>query len=443
MKQMVLLMISALFLVACSDENANEKPKERVTPVEIASVEKDDFVIERKIVGRAATADSSAVISKTPGELVTLKVSKGDRVVEGQTIGVVDPGDGENQIELQKLAVRQAEKQLENARIAEQQAELGLESAKEQVDIAQESVQAQKGQSAQAVQAAQEQYQQAQQLADQAEQLVEEGTVPEAIYDQAQSRADQAYAQYQQLKNQQPQSSSAVAQAEAQVDQAEQQLKQSQVAVDQAELQVEQANVQLNQAQEQSANQVVTAPSDGEIATLNASEGDFVTNQQPFATIVSLNPMTVTASVTPDQLGLFAKGDELNVEFDTIDETIPATIQYVSSVPDDTGLYPVEATVDNNDEKVKPGMMASFLLPELVVENTWIVPTDAILDQGGETFLYHVVDEKAVKLQVEVVESQSDFTAIDADLPSDSQVITTGQLTLNDGGKVTIMKEDA
>ncbi|QAS53331.1 efflux RND transporter periplasmic adaptor subunit [Halobacillus litoralis] len=442
MKRLSILIVLLIFVTACTQEDASEDVEERITPVEVENIKKEDFVVDRKIVGRATSADSSPVTARTPGELVTLNVSKGDRVEEGETIGVVDPGTGESQVELQQLAVQQAEKQLENARISERQAERGVENAKEQVDLAEQASQSEASQSAQAAQAAQQQYEQAQQLADETKKLVEEGTVPEALYEQAQNRADQAKAQYQQLQGQKGQSSSAAGQAEAQVDQAEQQLEQARVAVDQAELQVEQANVQLSQAQDQASNEAVTAPATGEVSTMNAGEGDFVTNQQPFATVVSLNPMTVTASVTAEQLPLFEKGEEIEVEISSLDQKVTAKVAYVSSVPDDTGLYPVEATVGNDKEKIKPGMMATFLLPENVVEDTLIVPTDSVVEENDDTYVYHVVDEKVVRVDVEVLEGQSDFTAISADLPENAEVITTGQLTLSDGDKVSIMKEE-
>ncbi|WP_079477977.1 efflux RND transporter periplasmic adaptor subunit [Halobacillus salinus] len=442
MKRFVALIL-LMTVVACSNQEAAEDKEPRVTPVETAEISRGDFIVEREIVGRATTAETSQVISETPGELVSLKFEKGDRVEKGDTIGVVDPGSGEDQIELQQLAVRQAEKQLENARISKQQAALGVENAEEQVELANKASNAEQSQTSQAVKAAKQQYEQAQELANQTQQLVEEGVVPESLAVQAQNRADQAHAQVQQLQGQQPQSSSAVAQAEAQVDQANQQLEQAQNAVEQAELQVEQANVQLQQAKDQTANQAVTAQASGELSTLNANVSDFVTNQQPFASIVGLNPMTVTASLTPEQLSLFKKGEELEVQVDSIDQKVTSTINYISSVPDDTGLYPVEATVPNDDENIKPGMMATFLLPEIVVESSLIVPTDAVVENGGEAYLYHVVDEKAVRVDVKILEAQTDKMAIEADLPKQAEVITSGQLTLTDGGQVSIMKEDA
>lgn len=444
MKRLSILVFLLFFVTACMQEEASEEVEERITPVNVESVKKEDFVIERKIVARATSADASPVISETPGEIITLNVAKGDRIKEGETLAVVSPGgNAEDQIELQQIAVRQAEKQLENAKISEDQAAQGVESAKEQVELAKQASQSEESQTAHGAEAAKQQYEQAQQLADQTKKLADEGTIPDALFQQAQNRADQAYAQYQQLKGQQPQSSSAVTQAEAQVDQAQQQLEQARVAVDQAELQVEQANVQLNQAQNQAANEAIPAPSTGEVSTLDAGEGDLVTNQQPFATIVSLDPMTITASVTSEQLSLFNKGDELEIELPSLEEQVTSTVDYVSSVPDDTGLYPVEATVSNNDEKIKPGMMATFLLPENIVKNTLIVPTDSLVEQNDETFVYQVVDEKAVRVDVSILESQTEFTAVSGDLPEGADVITTGQLTLSDGDKVTIMEEDS
>ncbi|MCA0970997.1 efflux RND transporter periplasmic adaptor subunit [Halobacillus litoralis] len=443
MKRLVVLMVLLIGIAGCSNPDTEEEAEPRVTPVETAPVTKGDFVVDREIVGRATSANTSPVISEVPGEIVSIEVEKGDRVAKGDALAVVDPGTGQNQIELQQIAVRQAEKQLENAQISKQQAAQGVDNAAEQVQLAKQAANAEQSQTSQSVQAARQQYEQAQQLANQTRQLADDGVIPEPLAVQAQNRADQAHAQVQQLQGQAPQSSSAISQAEAQLDQARQQSEQAQVAVEQAELQVEQAQVQLQQAEEQSANRTITAPASGEVSTLNAGTGDLVTNQQPFASIVSLNPMTITAALTPEQLGLFTKGEELDVEVDAISQTIPSTIGYVSSVPDDTGLYPVEARIANENEAVKPGMMATFLLPEIVVENALIVPTDAVVENGNEAYVYHVVDGKAVRVDVTVLEAQTDQMAIEADLPETAEVIKSGQLTLTDGSAVTLMKEDA
>lgn len=434
-----LLLIITATLTACNSQEDTTPADQRRTPVETAQVQQDNFIIDRKIVGRATTDLPTPVLPSTPGELVTLNVAKGDRVEAGETVGVVDPGDQGNQVELQQVAVRQAQSQLENARTQYDQAVEGVKTAEEQVNIARQGINAE---TEQAMEAARDQLESAQLIAKQSKELAEEGTIPQSMYEEAQARADQAQKQFNQTSDQGGISSTAVAESEAQVEQAEQAVAETESAVEQAELGLEQAQIQLANAQEQRENEAVIAPKSGEVASVEFSEGDNVSNQQPFATIVRLNPMTITASVTDQQLSLFEKGKELEVEVSTLEETVTATIDYVPSVPNDTNLYPVEATVNNDEEAIKPGMMASFLLPETVVEDTLIVPTDAVVQQGTESYVYQLVEDEVERIDIEVVEAQSDRTAIRGDLTSGAEVVTSGQLTLTDGAKVEVMKED-
>ncbi|MCP3032898.1 efflux RND transporter periplasmic adaptor subunit [Halobacillus sp. A1] len=442
-KMLSLLLITAATLTACNnDEEDAETQEERTTPVEVAEISEGDFTVDRKIAGRAASDEPTPVLPSAPGELVTLNVAKGDRVVEGETIGVVTPTTEGSQVELQEIAVRQAESQLDDAQTQYDQALEGVENAEEQVDTARE---ASSSEIDQTISAAESQFESAQQLAQETQNLFDDGIIPESLNQQAQGRADQAESQLNQASDQGGMSSSAVAEAEAQLRQAEQGLAQAESAVEQAELGLEQAQIQLEDAEEASENEAVMADEAGEIASVNASEGDNVTNQEPFATIVSLNPMTITASVTDAQLSLFEEGEELEVEIPTIEETVTATIDYVPSVPGDTNLYSVEATVDNEEENIKPGMMASFLLPETIVEDSLIVPSNAVVEQGSETYVYQLAGEEGEEVErvdIEILEAQTDRTAISGDLESDAEVVTSGQLTLTDGAKVEVMKED-
>ncbi|WP_245807661.1 efflux RND transporter periplasmic adaptor subunit [Halobacillus massiliensis] len=444
MFSLLLLAAVLITLTACSQDEGEETTEERITPVETAQVEQGDFVIDRKITGRAAPGESSPVVPSAPGELVTLNVAKGDRIEKGQTVGVVDPGDQGNQVELQEVAVRQAESQLESAQTQYNQAVEGVEMAEEQLELIRETAGAGGNVPTQAFQ---QQADDARELANEAEELVNEGTIPESMYQQAKSRADQAGQFINQTLDQvsgsaQGQASQAEAEAEVRLEQAKQAEAQSEQALEQAQLGLEQAQVQLEAARSQTENEAVAAPRTGVVTTLEASEGDNVTNQQPFATITSLNPMTIVASVTSDQLSLFQVGEELEVEIKSLNETFTSTIDYVPSIPDDTNLYPVEATVSNDEENIKPGMMASFIMPETSVEDALIVPTDAVSEQSGQSFIYRLNGDQVERVDVEVVEAQSDRSAVEGDLEAEDVVVTSGQLTLEDGAKVEVMEEE-
>lgn len=66
--------------------------------------------------GTFAYGESRQVSARTSGELVSLTVKEGDRVVDGQLIAAFDDTDMENQVEAARLSIRSAELALQSAR---------------------------------------------------------------------------------------------------------------------------------------------------------------------------------------------------------------------------------------------------------------------------------------------------------------------------------------
>ncbi|WP_077623415.1 efflux RND transporter periplasmic adaptor subunit [Sediminibacillus massiliensis] len=186
----------------------------------------------------------------------------------------------------------------------------------------------------------------------------------------------------------------------------------------------------------------VEAAGDGEVNTLNAQEGGMVSGSEPMATIVDLDSLKVELTITTEDRNLFEDKETAAVSFSTLEEEVEADIDYVSSVPNDTGLYPVELSFDNSDYDIKPGMTAVVNLPEDVVSGTLLVPTSAVVEEADETYVYLIQDNQAVKTPVTIVNTQSDLTAVEGELSEGDSVVVKGQLTLSDGGEVSIMKEE-
>lgn len=188
----------------------------------------------------------------------------------------------------------------------------------------------------------------------------------------------------------------------------------------------------------------VTAPAAGEITMLQAQEGDVVSKTEPIATIVALDQLLLRATVTPENLPLFEKEQEIPITIETTGLETSAQVTYVSNVTNETRLYPIEATIDNQESEIKPGMMAVMNVTEEVVKDMLLIPTTALVKESGTSFAYVVEEDKAVKTELTVIESQSDVTAIQGKgIEAGDSVVTAGQLTLSDGSKVTIAKEDS
>lgn len=189
----------------------------------------------------------------------------------------------------------------------------------------------------------------------------------------------------------------------------------------------------------QVGQQNVEAPRKGEIMQLGLEEGDLVTDAEPLAMIIDLDEIKVNFTVTNNQRSLLEKDATLDIFID--DQKYTAEIHTIGTMPDETGLYPVEAKVENEDGKILPGMMATMHVPETRIENAVILPTAAVIEESDRAFVYLVQNDHVVKTEITILAAQSDETAIEGDLEVSDQIVINGHLTLEDGSKVTVVKE--
>ncbi|GAE26286.1 hypothetical protein JCM9140_2335 [Halalkalibacter wakoensis JCM 9140] len=186
---------------------------------------------------------------------------------------------------------------------------------------------------------------------------------------------------------------------------------------------------------------MIKSPSSGEIIALDAELGELVSNQ-PIAQILSLDNVKVSVNVTAEQLMLFERGDVVDIRVAGQDELLSGEITYISSTSAGSGLFTVEAEINNSERSLRPGMVASILLDEILAQDSVIVPTRAILDRSGETFVYIVEDGIAVRKDVEVIRYDTDYTAVSGDVNEGNRVIIRGQNLLDDGDLVQVVEEE-
>ncbi|MFA1822482.1 efflux RND transporter periplasmic adaptor subunit [Virgibacillus oceani] len=184
--------------------------------------------------------------------------------------------------------------------------------------------------------------------------------------------------------------------------------------------------------------QNIRADREGQITNLDASEGDIISNEEPLAIIADLETLKITAGVTAQVRDLFEKEDTVMVTIDG--EEKEGEVTHVGNMPDDTGLYPMEATLENEAADFLPGMIAILSTSETVIENTILVPTEAVMEDADETYVYLVIDNEAIRTAVTVQGTQSEKTALEGDIEAGDQVVTNGQLTLTDGAQVNVAK---
>lgn len=189
----------------------------------------------------------------------------------------------------------------------------------------------------------------------------------------------------------------------------------------------------------QVGKQNIYAPKDGEIANLDLKEGDMTSNEDPLAILIDLEEVTIKFDVTSNDRSLFKLENKRTTLING--EEYKAEITSISTMPGETGLYEVEAVIDNKDNDILPGMIAVMQVPEKRVKEAMIVPTEAVVEEIEGVYIYIIKDGKAVKTEITVKETQSDKSAIEGEVKVGDEIVINGQLTLSDGAEVDVVEE--
>ncbi|GAE92472.1 cobalt/zinc/cadmium efflux RND transporter [Gracilibacillus boraciitolerans JCM 21714] len=187
----------------------------------------------------------------------------------------------------------------------------------------------------------------------------------------------------------------------------------------------------------------VEATSTGTITQLQAQEGSLVSNQDPLAVVIDLEQLTVQLQVPDVQLELFEKGKKVTLILESAEEeTLEAEIEYVASAANEAGLFPIDLSFDNETTHHKAGVIATVVLEDTVIDDSLLIPTAALVEDNDGTYVFTTDGKTATKVEVTVQATQSQSTAVQAELKEGDQLITSGQLTLEDGAKIKVIEED-
>ncbi|GIO25268.1 efflux RND transporter periplasmic adaptor subunit [Oceanobacillus sp. J11TS1] len=185
--------------------------------------------------------------------------------------------------------------------------------------------------------------------------------------------------------------------------------------------------------------QSVEAPEAGEVIQIQAAEGENIDPEEPFMLIADTDEWKVKGNASESMLQHLHMDDEVTVTIRG--EEKKATITNMDRVPDDTGLYPVTATFEAEDASFALGSVAKISVNETVESDKLLVPTEAIVETDGESFIFVVTDEEKVEQRaVSVNAMQSEQTAVEGDIKAEEEIVITGQSGLEDGQSVEVVK---
>ena len=365
---LALMVFGMLGLCGCS------KQKDETVQADAAQAQplavKTSLIVERtieryvEVVGSLKADQEVVVSSEVKGTVEELPVDLGSVVRRGQLLARLSQREW-------KLRVDQAQAALEQAR-----ARVGLRNGSGSLEAEENSE----------VRQAKASLDEARLRFDRAKTLIKNGDIAQERFDEAEINYRSAEARYQ----------------------AAQDSFHNQTAL------VEQRAAELQLARKQLQDTVIVAPIDGTVSARHVTQGEYIKAEARIVTLVRSNPLRLQAVVPEVAVASVRVKLPVSLIVDAYPgRTFKGEISRVSpSLDEKARTLTVEATIENSDGTLKPGLFATVQLRVAKQSPAVMVPSRALLAFAGLTKLFVIQDGKVVERVVKTGLKDGDFVEI-------------------------------
>lgn len=222
----------------------------------------------------------------------------------------------------------------------------------------------------------------------------------------------------------------------------------SQLEYDAAKIQLEGMQTQLNvlktQLAQMSKNTTLYAPISGVVTARNYDSGDMF-GAMPILTIEQTGVVKLKVNVSENNYKSMKRGMNVDIELDAYPGekfTGKVTIVY-PNIDATTHTFPAEITINNQGQKVRPGMFARATINFGSKEHV-LIPDEALVKQigAGDRYVYvydsskQTVSYNKVELGKHIGKTYEIFSGVE----KGQQVVVAGQTRLANGKKVEVVK---
>ncbi|MDO5481546.1 MAG: efflux RND transporter periplasmic adaptor subunit [Bacteroidaceae bacterium] len=215
----------------------------------------------------------------------------------------------------------------------------------------------------------------------------------------------------------------------------------SKAEYDNAKMQLDVISTQYKQLVE---NTQLLSPISGVVTARNYDNGDlYSSGAGPVLTIEQTNPVKVMVNISEEYYKKVYKGMTVDIALDAYKgETFNGKVTVVYPTVDvATHTFPVEVTISNPAQKVRPGMFARATV-NFGSLNHVLVPDEALVKQigAGDRYVYVYKDGKVSYNKVELGQHiGTNYEIISGVNPGD-EVVIAGQARLANGKEVEVVK---
>lgn len=191
----------------------------------------------------------------------------------------------------------------------------------------------------------------------------------------------------------------------------------------------------------------IKAPINGYIETINLKLGEMASPGAPACQVVNNKKMEIRVDLPENYLGVAKKGNEILVEIPALNLERKATIKSVGqTVNSYNRSFQVIATIDNNDNQLKPNMLAKVKLTDEAIKDAIVLPTNLLQEASSGYFVYLAVkdsvsnDYVAHKQYIEVGDSYGGKIVVKSGIQSGDVVIDKGFRNVLEGQIIKVQE---
>jgi len=205
-----------------------------------------------------------------------------------------------------------------------------------------------------------------------------------------------------------------------------------------SDLDVQRAAVQI--ARLELSYTSIAAPISGVVAQRMVKVGNLIQPNTPMFTVVDSSSLEAVLNVPEREFSTMRAGLPVTMQVDALPgRTFAGKVDRVSPVIDaGSGTFRVTAAFDGV-RQLQPGMFGRIELVYDQRADALSIPRDALIEGDGETAVFVLRENKAVRTPVQVGFINGAYAEIREGLVEGDGVVTVGKVTLRDGATVEVV----
>jgi membrane fusion protein, multidrug efflux system len=224
----------------------------------------------------------------------------------------------------------------------------------------------------------------------------------------------------------------------------------SSAELDSAQSKFRRMNAVVDQMRSSIAKKTVIAPFDGQLGIRQVNVGQMINAGQQVVGLTALDPVYVDFALPDQYLSKLAKDLEVTVRSDAFPgREFKGKLTAINSMVDPvTRNVPLQATLENPDHALHPGMFAKVEVALAETKKTIVIPGAAVsyAPYGDSVFLIEKQKDPKTGKESEVLrqefvrigEARGDFVAVTQGLKAGETVVSTGVFKLRNGTAVVV-----